>query len=480
MTISDINVDEALEQVRQQLKEDRTVSPSLRAAIDVLMLLVKLMSNRLATSSRNSSKPPSQDLNRQRRSRAKGERRPGGQPGHEGRTLEPVTDPDEVVSLRVDRRTLPNKGRAYHSVGVEKRQVQDIVIQSVVTEYQAEVLEDDRGQRHVAPFPDGVTRPIQYGPRLKAHAVYLSQYQLLPYARIRELLTSQYGLSLSTGTLFAFNQEACRRAEPFAEWVIPALREAATVHADETGMQVGGKRYWLHCASNEALTYLAPHAKRGQEAMDAIGILPYVQGVLVHDHWKPYYRYHDCRHALCNAHHLRELTGVRDHDQQTWATSLHDLLLAMNRAVDEAGGSLPSDEAQRWRVRYRDCLAEGEAECPPPARPPPGTRGRTRRTKARNLLERLRAYEDDVLRFLEDPAVPFTNNQGERDLRMTKVQQKISGCFRSWEGAEIFCRMRSFLSTAVKQGLAAHTALEQLFAGEVPAFMREDELDQAA
>ena len=152
----------------------------------------------------------------------------------------------------------------------------------------------------------------------------------------------------------------------------------------------------------------------------------------------------------------------------------------MHQAVDAAGGTLSPEEAQRWRVRYRQCLTEGETECPPPIPPPPGKRGRAKRTKARNLLERLQAYEDDVLRFLDDPAAPFTNNQGERDLRMTKVQQKISGCFRSWEGAEIFCRMRSFLSTAVKQGLAAHTALEQLFAGEVPEFMRRDGLDQAA
>lgn len=479
MSISDINVDEALERVRQQLKEDRTVSPSLRAAIDALMLLVKLMADRLATSSRNSSQPPSQDPNRQRRARTKGPRRPGGQPGHEGKTLEPVEDPDKIVRLRVDRRRLP-RGRAYLPVGVETRQVQDIVIQAVVTEYRAEVLEDDQGQRYVAPFPEGVTRPIQYGPRLKAHVVYLSQYQLLPYARVRELLDSQCGLSLSAGTLFAFNQEAYQRAESFVEWVIPALRQAATVHADETGMQVGGKRYWLHSASNDALTWLAPHPKRGQEAMDAIGVLPYVRGVMVHDHWKPYYRYCDCRHALCNAHHLRELTGVWENDQQAWAKALHDLLLDMNRAVDAAGGTVCADEAKRWRVRYRHCLADGEAECPPPAKPSPGTRGRAKRTKARNLLERLEAYEDDVLRFLEHPAAPFTNNQGERDLRMTKVQQKISGCFRSWEGAEIFCRMRSFLSTAVKQGLAAHTALEQLFAGEVPAFMRQDDLDQAA
>ncbi|RCV85711.1 IS66 family transposase, partial [Vreelandella rituensis] len=184
--------------------------------------------------------------------------------------------------------------------------------------------------------------------------------------------------------------------------------------------------------------------------------------------------------ALCNAHHLRELIGVWENDQQAWAKTLHDLLLAMNQAVEDAGGRLSPDAVRRWRERYRHCLAEGDVESPPPAKPLPGTRGRTKRTKARNLLERLQAREDDVLRFLEDSAAPFTNNQGERDLRMTKVQQKISGCFRSWEGAEIFCRMRSFLSTSVKQGLSAHAALEQLFAGEMPSFMRRDERSQAA
>ncbi|WP_372614769.1 IS66 family transposase [Halomonas sp.] len=479
MTISDINVEDALARVRQQLKEDTSVSPSLRAAIDVLMLLVKLMADRLTTSSRNSSKPPSQDPHRQRRSRATGQRRPGGQPGHEGSTLSPVAEPDEIVPLRVDRRRL-SKGQTYHVVDVEKRQVQDIVIQAVVTEYQAEVLEDDQGKRYVAPFPEGVTRPIQYGSRLKTQAVYLSQFQLLPYARIRDLLQSQCGVSLSTATLFAFNQEAYQRAEPFAQWVKPALQQARTVHADETGMQVGGTRYWLHSASNETLTWLAPHPKRGQEAMNDIGILPYVTGVLVHDHWKPYYRYTQCQHALCNAHHLRELTGVWEKEQQRWALQLHDLLVAMNDAVDKAEGALPARVAAQWRQRYRHCLTEGEAECPPPAKPPPGTRGRVKRSKARNLLERLQAYEDDVLRFLDDPAVPFTNNQGERDLRMTKVQQKISGCFRAWEGAEIFCRMRSFLSTSIKQGLSAHAALEQLFAGQTPDFMRPVEDDQAA
>lgn len=313
----------------------------------------------------------------------------------------PVTEPDEVIKLCVDRRQFP-KGHSYRSVGVETRQLQDVVIQVAVTEYKAEVFEDNQGQRHVVPFTEGVIRPIQYGPRLKVHVVYLSQYQLLPYVRARELLTSQCGLALSTGALFAFNQEAYQRTKPFAEWVIPAL------------------------------TWLAPHPKRGQEAMDAIGVLPFVRVVPVHDLWKPCYCYSDCRHALRHAHHLRELTAAWENDGQAWAKVLHDLLLDMRRA-----------------------------ENPPPMKPPPRTRARPKRTKSRNLLERLQTNEDDVLCFLDDPAATFTNNQKGRDLRVAKVQQQISGCFRAWEGAEIFCRMRSFLLMSIKQGVAVHTMLKQ-------------------
>jgi len=196
---------------------------------------------------------------------------------------------------------------------------------------------------------------------------------------------------------------------------------------------------------------------------------------LCHDHWKPYYQY-ECTHALCNAHHLRELERAWEQDRQQWGRKMQVLLIDIEKAVEDAGGCLPRDEAKRWRRRYRRLLKKAETECPPPDESQrKGKRGRLKRSKARNLLERLRDFEHDVLRFMEVKSVPFTNNQGENDLRMTKVQQKISGCFRSMDGAKIFCRVRSYLSTCRKQGMTATQALTLLFQGKNPDFMKMDE-----
>ena len=470
MKINNRDVDDILANVRQQLQDDPTLSVSLRTTIELLIALIQVLTGRLGTDSTNSSKPPSQDPNRARKSRRKGARTPGGQPGRIGKTLQPLEDPDVIRAVTLDRRTLP-RGSQFRVVGYEKRQVIDLDISRLVTEYQAEILENAQGQRFVAPFPDGVDRPVQYGPSVKAHAVYLSQYQLLPYERIREYFEDQVGIPLSAGSLFNFNQEAFDRAAGFEHWVKDRLAESELIHADETGINIGGQRHWLHCASNDGLTWLAPHAQRGHEAMEEIGILPRFHGVLCHDHWKPYYRY-ECGHALCNAHHLRELQRAWEQDKQAWAQRMQTLLRTMNDAVKNAGGSLPPDKAEGWRKAYRQCLKKAEEECPPPDESQrQGKRGRLKRTRARNLLERLRDYETDVLRFLDDPTVPFTNNQGERDIRMLKVQQKISGCFRSFEGARIFCRVRSLLSTARKQNLGASEVLTQLFTGHEPAFM---------
>jgi len=474
MKISDIDVDATLDHVRQQLKQDTSVSPSLRSAIELLMLLIPILLGRVNTNSRNSSKPPSQDPNRVKKERAKSERKPGGQLGRTGTTLQAVENPDEIKTVKVDRRTLP-KGTTYKVAGYETRQVFDIDISRLVTEYRAEILEDVQGNRFTAPFPDGVDCPVQYGPGLKTHAVYLSLYQLLPYDRVREYFEDQVGIPLSVGSLFNFNKEAFDKAAPFEAWVKQQLTQSSVVHADETSINIGGSRHWLHCASNDSLTWLAHHKQRGHEAMDHIGILPHFTGTLCHDHWKTYYRYTDCQHALCNAHHLRELERAWEQDKQAWAQRMQTLLCTMNDAVINAGGSLPPEQADGWRKAYRECLEKADIECPPPDEEKrDGKRGKLKRSKARNLLERLRNFEDDVLRFLGDPQVPFTNNQGERDIRMVKVQQKISGCFRSQEGAQIFCRIRSYLSTARKQGITGSEALTSLFARKPLAFMELD------
>ena len=475
MTIEDIDVDSAIDSVKSLLKEERDLSPALKSALEILLLLVALLLNRITLNSKNSSKPPSTDPNRTKTSRrGKSKRKPGGQKGRNGTTLQKVDDPDEVKMLKIDRRTLP-KGRQYHDAGIETRQVINIDITRFVTEYQAQVLEDERGNRFVAPFPGEVTRPIQYGASVKAHSVYLSQFQLLPYDRIRDHFQDQMQIPVSVGSVFNFNNEAYERLEGFEQWVKAQLAKADLMHVDETGINIGGKRHWLHCASNASFTVFFAHSKRGTEAMDEMGILPFFKGVACHDHWKPYYRY-DCVHALCNAHHLRELERAWEQDHQQWAKDMKDLLIEISLAVDEAGGWLPRDEANRWRQKYRKLLEKADSECPPPDESlRKGKRGRLKRSKSRNLLERLRKFEQDTLRFMDVVFVPFTNNQGENDLRMTKVQQKISGCFRAMVGAQIFCRVRGYLSTCRKQGLSASEALNLLFEGKNPGFMEESQ-----
>lgn len=474
MKIENIDVDSSIRSVKELLRKEKDLSPALRSSLEVLLLLVTLLLNRITLNSKNSSKPPSADPNRKKSSKkGKSHRKPGGQKGHTGTTLEPVDDPDEVSELQIDRRTLP-KGAQYREVGYESRQVIDIDISRFVTEYRAQILKDDRGNRFVAAFPQGVNRPVQYGLNLKANAVYMSQHQLIPYDRIRDHFEDQMHIPVSAGSVFNFNREAYERLAPFEQWVKTELTKSMLIHADETGINIGGKRHWLHCASNASLTWFQPHEKRGTVAMDEVGILPFYKGTLCHDHWKPYYHY-GCTHALCNAHHLRELEQAWEQDQQQWAKEMQDLLIDIRTAVKDAGGCLPLDEAKRWRRRYRRLLKKADTECPPPDESQrKGKRGRLKRSKARNLLERLRDFEHDVLRFMEVESIPFTNNQSENDLRMTKVQQKISGCFRSMDGAKIFCRVRSYLSTCRKQGMTATQALTLLFQGKFPDFMKTD------
>jgi transposase len=255
-----------------------------------------------------------------------------------------------------------------------------------------------------------------------------------------------------------------KKLEYFEEWARRSLIGSLCNNADETGINVDGKRIWLHSVSNEKVTLFHPDEKRGQDAMDRMGVLAYFKGVLMHDHWKPYFGY-DCTHALCNAHHLRELEASVEFDNQKWAKKMQDLLIAMRDAVEKSGGSISKARAMKFRKAYRKLLKEANEECP---RNPK----QRAQTKSRNLLERLRDFENETLRFLEDPRVPFTNNRGENDIRMTKVQQKISGCFRSMDGAKVFCRIRSYLSTCRKNGIGPSEALKLLFDGKRPAFMK--------
>jgi len=458
-----IKLNRVIEKARKSLNEE-DASPAFKEAVSDLFEVVSFLTHRLGLNSTNSSKPPSQDPNRKHTVRtAKGrKRKPGGQKGHKGSYLKPVEKPTESEDILIDRRTLP-RGE-YHHIGFEARQVFDMEVSFSVKEYRAEILQNENGGQYVAEFPDGITEPAQYGSTIRAHSVYMSQFQLIPLARIEDHFKDQLGLPLSKGSISNWNALAYKKLESFEDWARRSLIGALCNNADETGINVGGKGVWLHSVSNEKVTLFHPDERRGQEAMDRMGVLPYFRGVLMHDHWKPYFGY-KCVHALCNAHHLRELEASIEFDSQKWAKKMQRLLITMRDAVEKSGGALSRTRVKRLTKAYRGLLKQADKECPHNPK-------QRAQTKSRNLLVRLRDYEAETLRFLEDPKVPFTNNRGENDIRMTKVQQKISGCFRSMDGAKIFCRVRSYLSTCRKNGVGPSEALRLLFDDKIPCFMK--------
>ena len=467
MSVGNINVTRTLAKVEELLRQDRSISPVVRAMIELLVTIIHLLSEKLGLNSSTSSIPPSQDPHRKRGSKrnTKGtKRKPGGQNGHPGTTLQPIDNPDHIEAIAIDRRTIPPGD--YKSAGYEARQVIDIVIAKFVIEYRAEILQDAQGSHFVAQFPAGVTRPVQYGQAVKAQSVYMSQQQLIPYDRIRDYFWDQCEILISSGSVFNFNQEAFILLQPFELFLVRKLVQQALLHADETGIHINKVLHWLHCLCNEHWTLFFAHAKRGGEAIKAMGVLEHFHGRLGHDHWKTYFQF-NCVHFLCNAHHLRELECAWVQDGQRWALKMQLLLLEISDATAQAGGCLLEAAAKKFRSRYRNVLTRAETECPPADTPQTGTARRLAQTKSRNLLERLRDFETETLRFMTDPLVPFTNNQCENDLRMTKVQQKISGCFRSFEGAQIFCRVRSYISTCCKHGIQPTEALQLLFQGRL-------------
>ena len=468
MKLNNENVKETINNAKSMLAKETNISPALRSVFQLLLVFMEVMLNRFSLNSKNSSKSPSSDPNRKKISKKKEtNKKPGGQPGRIGNQLKPVSDPDQIKFLQLDKRTLPEGD--YIDAGFEARQIVDFDVSICITEYRAQALIGSDGKRYVAPFPLHVKRPIQYGPKAKSCSVYMSQFQLIPYARIVDYFSEQMNLNVSQGSLFNFNKEAYEALENFEEISKLKLIDSPLINADETGVNINGKRLWLHTACNDKWTHFYPHVKRGSEAMNAIGILPNFTGVLCHDHWKPYYQY-TCKHALCNAHHLRELEWSAAEDKQNWAEQMKDFLIQLNKQVDTAGGQLSIKQQKKYRQTYQELLAKAQVECPPPDLPKKKKRGRPKKSKSRNLLERFINFEDDVLRFMENVNVPFTNNQGENDLRMTKVQQKISGCFRSEQGAFIFCRVRAYLITCRKHDIDATEALETLFKGELPVF----------
>jgi len=454
----------------------RADNDALRAQVQLLLGRVGEVEARLAKDSHNSSKPPSSDPlghKRVRSQRRRSGKKPGGQLGHRGETLHLVGTADELVEHRpaVCTTCQTPLDEMAPVEGYERRQVHELPpVRLLIREHRALHLRCLTCQQvSIGPFPAEAPSRAQYGPRLRALAVYLVEQQLIPYARVRELLADLLGAHISAGTLIRWVGQGAEALRPVEDAIKAALIRAPVLHCDETGVRRVGQLAWAHVTCTARLTHYAIHAKRGSEATEAIGILPTYRGVSVHDGWKPYRAYTQCRHALCNIHHLRELTFIEETYHQAWAKDLKALLLEMKAVVEQARTQgeprLSRGERAAFVARYEELMAAGLAANPPPERPP-GQKGRRKQSPARNLLERLWLGQDEVLAFLDDLAIPFDNNQAERDLRMLKVQQKVSGAFRSDPGAAAFARIRGFLSTLKKQRVALLAALETVVVGQ--------------
>lgn len=446
---------------------------SLVARINALEARVEALENQISKDSRTSSKPPSSDgFGKRTKSLRKASERPsGGQLDHPGNTLEWREQVDERVLHSVSHCSgcgvNLSEVAAFDVIG---RQVHDLPeLSLVVREHQVESkCCPGCGRLNQGAFPPEVTSRVQYGPNLKALMVYLMEGQFLPTARVCELLSEVLGCEVSEGTLYHTRLGCFEALDGVETQIKQGIQTSEVVHFDETGFRVKGKLMWLHVACSPELTTYFVHEKRGQVAMDAMDILPTYSGMSVHDGLRSYALYGSL-HGLCNAHHLRELEFLEERYDQGWAGDMQTLLLNMKHQVETAkqAGRLELTPTQRDALtrHYESILAAGLKENPPPPVNPngPKQRGRVKQSPAKNLLDRLKKHQSAVLAFMNDFRVPFDNNQAERDLRMMKLKQKISGTFRSMEGAQQFCRIRGYLSTLRKQGIPVLEALKQIF-----------------
>jgi transposase len=449
-----------LEDVRRENAALRDEDGCLRRENAELREKVAELERRLNKNSSNSSKPPSSDgLKKPPRTqslRGKSGKKSGGQVGHKGRTLKQVANPDRIEPHQADYCRHCRAGLTPAMItGVAKRQVFDLPEPRLeVTEHRASTYCcAECGGRTTADFPPGVTSPTRYGPRVEAVAVYLNVQQLIPEDRLAQTMQDLFGAGrLCPASIAAWGKKKAVEWAGVAAHIATLVAEAPVRNLDETGLRIGGKLQWLHTASTPALTSYRVTEKRGEVTEGLEG------GVIVHDHFKPYYSLPSVAHALCNAHHLRELQALIEIEKEPWARQMRDVLVdgvkAVREAVAQGATALTAPVRGSLLGRHKNIVRRGLAfhRQQPPLSRAAGARGRTPLRPGHNLLNRLHQFRDDALRFLHDFTVPFTNNLGEQDLRMMKVKMKISGGFRTMAGAETFTRLRSVVSTARKRG----------------------------
>ncbi len=438
---------------------------------------IRELQAKLAKNSSNSGKPPSSDgygkENTEKRTesqRKKGEHSNGGQSGHKGTTLEASKAPDTINKHPVDE-TCKSCGYGLEDVAIsdyEERQVFDIpAIHIEITSHRAEIkICPQCSTKNKGDFPCNVTQPTQYGNGIKTWASYFSIQHFIPTARTSQIFEDLIGHRVSEASILKSCHQLSEQVAPATQAIKEQIQQSDVVNFDESGVRVKGKLHWLHSASTPHLTNYIIHPKRGQDAMDEVDILPNFTGTACHDHWKPYFNYEGSKHALCNAHHLRELTFLEKQYKQVFAPKMADLLVEINTAKQNCETShFDKSKINSYEQRYDEIVKEGlivnPEKLPNPAQK--AKRGRTKQTPAYNMLRRLRDFKGDVLAFMHDFQVPFTNNQAEQDVRMIKVKQKVSGCFRTLTGAEQFADNRAYISTVRKNDENVFQAVQSAF-----------------
>ena len=410
--------------------------------VERLEARIKELEDKLGMNSSNSSKPPSSDnkLTKKKATQKSSEKKRGGQKGREGKNLKRVEIPNEIVELKPKECHHCKKDISEEiSQRIIKRQVFDLPPMSIeVKEYQShEVCCPHCQTKNQKEFPLEIKSPTQYGNGLKSFVSYLNTHHMLPYERIIELIEDMIHHKISTGSIYNFLSEGYDKLEEFEEELKKRLLQEEVLHADETGVNIKGNLNWIHVATSQRAVHYGVHAKRGKEAINEIDILPQYKGILVHDHWTPYNAYTDITHSYCNAHILRELQAEIDKNDKSWAKEMQKLLNEANKSVrtqkEEGKSSFSQELKEKILKKYENLTKEALKTYPPPKESK--KRGRPKQEKGKNLTDRLIRYQKETLRFIYDFRVPFTNNLAERDLRMIKVKQKISGTFASFTGA---------------------------------------------
>lgn len=470
--------DYLLEQNKALLEQNKALTEEinrLNQTVNELSQTIKELNEKLNKNSKNSSKPPSSDgLKKSTKSlRGSSGKKQGGQTGHEGTYLSVVGKPDETVKHMPDKcRNCPNRKKCETKACItETRHVVDIVVETNVVAHEVYEIECPRcGKNLKGSFPEGINARIQYGENLSALVVSLNTVGALSINRVHEILSGVFEIPISNGTINSMVLRAACSVSSTVDDISNRLLEEYHLHCDETGTRVDGRTKWVHVISNEFYTYLALHDKRGKKAMNDIGLLARYHGIVTHDCWGSYWSCDgDFRHSVCCAHLLRELNGVMEnHPDQKWAKQFYDLLINMKKVREKAENKslkeLSYYHLHKFNNQYEEIIELAKEENPVPDSEP-GKKGRKKKGKVRALIERLEKYKAEVCLFTKDFEIPFDNNQAERDFRMIKTKTKVSGCFRTDEGATAYLKIMSYIGTAKKHGINAFKALLNAITG---------------